>query len=71
MFSSVTRDEVKRLLESNNDILLDQIVEIINASLICKDGGRVVRKDPNEEKKIQELELAKRRYRESDKACQL
>ncbi len=63
----LTNDDVEvivKIVNTGNDILLDKIVEIINAQLLCKDGGKVVRKDPQVEKDIQAKEIAKRHFRE-------
>ena len=45
--------EVRKIIQEENDILLKQIVEIINASLRCKDGGKVVLRSAEEIKEIE------------------
>jgi hypothetical protein len=48
-----TKGEIRELIREENDILLDEIVKIVNMSLLCKDGGRVVRRTPEEQKEIE------------------
>ena len=66
MLSDVDILKIKQLLDGNSDYILDQVTQIVNISLLCKDGGTVVRRTPEEE-----AEIAKRRFSEFHKTGEL
>ncbi len=54
---------IVNIINTGNDVLLDDIIDVINASLLCKEGGKVVRRSPKDEKEIQAKESARRKER--------
>ena len=53
MLSDNDIEIIVKIVNTGNDVLIEKIVEIINASLLCKDEGKVVIRTPEEEKEIQ------------------
>jgi hypothetical protein len=52
LLSDIEVSQIKDLLDGNSDYILDEVVKIVNTSLLCKDGGTVVRRTPEEEAEI-------------------
>ena len=53
MLTDYDIDVIVKIVNTGNEVLLEKVVEIINAQLLCKDGGKVVIRTPKEEKEIQ------------------